>query len=61
MDPLKIIAINCRSVRSTVKFIHVKCEEYNVVLVQESWPSPTDINYLSKIDMSILAYCGAAQ
>lgn len=45
MNPLKIITIKCRSERRTVKFIYDIYEEYDVVLLQEAWLLPADINF----------------
>lgn len=48
-NKLKIVTINCKSLRRSSKFIEELCSNNDVVALQETWLLPTDLHTLQNI------------
>ena len=53
---LSICSFNCRSVKNSVYEIQSLCDKYDVVLIQEHWLLPNELEFLNNIHPDFLAY-----
>ena len=54
-EPLRVTTYNCRSVKSSIGAIQKLCNNNDIILLQEHWLLPNEINYLSNIHSDFLA------
>ena len=55
-NKLIISTFNCRSVKSSVSEIKQLCDQCDIVLLQEHWLLPNDLDYLSNIHHEFLSH-----
>ena len=46
---IKIISLNCSGVHNKIPLLREMCETYNLILLQETWITPENINMLDNI------------
>ncbi|GBP60354.1 hypothetical protein EVAR_91389_1 [Eumeta japonica] len=49
MKYLKIVSVNCKSLRRTQEFIRDLCNCNDIILLQETWLLPTELNLVEEI------------
>ena len=52
---LRICTFNCRSVKSSISEVKQLCNRHDVVLLQEHWLLPHDLNTLNDIHSEFLS------
>ena len=53
---LKVASFNCRSVKNSASCVKDLCQISDIVLLQEHWLLPNDLNFLSSLDKEFLTY-----
>ena len=56
MDGLKFCSYNCRSLKSSLRDVHNLCKLYDVVLLQEHWLLPFELDMLNDINSDFMAF-----
>ena len=51
-----VSTFNCRSVKNSVQDIRSLCDLHDVILLQETWLLPHDLNFLNCIHSDFLCY-----
>lgn len=60
MEELSIVSVNCKSLRSNMKFINELCNTNDIVLLQETWLLPSDLQILDSIHSDFLSVATSA-
>eukprot|EP00058_Branchiostoma_floridae_P018877 XP_002604366.1 hypothetical protein BRAFLDRAFT_85458 [Branchiostoma floridae] len=55
-DSLNVASFNCRSVKNSASAVKDLCQMSDIVLLQEHWLLPNDLNFLSSLDKDFLTY-----
>ena len=59
-ERLRVTTYNCRSVKSSIGAVQKLCNNNDIILLQEHWLLPNEINYLSNIHSDFLAVGSSA-
>ena len=54
--PLRVATYNCRSVKQSLLDIKILCNSHDVILLQETWLLPHDLNFLNSIHSDFLSF-----
>ena len=46
---IKIFSLNCAGLTNKLPILHEICNAYDIILLQETWITPNNINFLSKV------------
>lgn len=57
---LSIVSYNCRSIKNSVGAVKVLCHNNDILLIQEHWLMPDELNYLSTIDPDFVFFGSSA-
>lgn len=57
---LHIVSYNCRSVKNSVGAVKALCQTNDIILIQEHWLMPDELNYLSTIDPDFVFFGSSA-
>jgi len=57
---LRIVSYNCRSVKNSVGAVKALCQTNDIILIQEHWLTPDELNYLSTIDSDFVFFGSSA-
>lgn len=59
-DSIRFVSFNCRSVKRSINEIKELCLSYDIILLQEHWLFPFELDYLTGISEDFYAYSKSA-
>lgn len=59
-DSLNVATFNCRSIKNSAQAVKDLCQIADIVVLQEHWLLPNNLNFLSSLDKEFLTYGSSA-